>query len=451
MGHVHYYEQQTFLKHHECFASSARLYEYGYKRMSRFKFLKNLGQGSYGKVDLYYDKDRKMKVAIKSIPMQIMASSNASDNKRYDRKRIDREIAYLRELDGHPNIIRLLDVFETREALWLVMEYVDSGELFDYIVKRGFLSMEESFCYFRQIVSALLACHLGSGIVHRDLKPENILLHRSSRRLDKKRAHGFDKEDPQNGDYYRVLVGDFGFSNRLTPEPLYVSQYSSRNYLNDSCAASPKRGYNIALMDTFCGSPYYASPEMIQGKPYVGPAVDIWSLGIILYAMSFGRLPFDDPSTTKLFDKISHASFECPISDVLRHRSSRKTAGPVPAESLATLELRKSEYLLLEDLLRKMLDKDAQRRISLLAILQHPWYILMLERASACGNTTKADFRARSCSTTSFQSSASGATKDSESSTKKKLSISSSFSGFLRKCSNFLFKRRKRRKCEDVC
>lgn len=435
--HVEMHHDPQFLwNRYNCVDSNAQIYEHGTRKLSRFRFLKSLGQGSYGKVGLYYDKDRKMEVAIKRIAMVTLTSGPSGSSKRgNDRKRFDREIVYLRELNDHPNIIRLLEVFETREALWMVMEYVDSGELFNYIVKKRFLSMDESFCYLRQIISALMACHYKSGIVHRDLKPENILLQTSKNGSEKlKRFHN----GKRHKSYFRIVLGDFGFSNRVSGSPCRPFSLA----LGTDCQTTAfSRPTDASLMTTFCGSPYYASPEMIQGKPYQGPAVDIWSLGIILYAMSFGRLPFDGSSTTRLFDKILRGPLNFPTEEIIEYSISKKEWSRCSVEALVKLGAKRNEYSLLEDLLRKMLTKDASQRISLLSIIQHPWYVMMSERESDGGNVSQ-DVRRQSCSAFSFQSQDSQASGTSLASRFPRISLESlSLSGILKKCRDILFKK----------
>lgn len=220
----------------------------------RYRIERTLGEGTYGKVKLAYDNYTREKVAIK-----IIRKENVKTKK--DMERVRREIDILSVL-RHPHIIKVIDVVETRTNIIIVMEYAVNGELFDYINERRYLDESESRKYFRQIVSAVDYCHKNL-IVHRDLKLENLLL---------------DKD-------MNIKIIDFGLSNQ---------------YAHD------------CLLNTFCGSPLYASPEMIQGKEYRGPEVDCWSLGVVLYTLLCGTMPFDDSDMKHLVESITSASYPHP-------------------------------------------------------------------------------------------------------------------------------------------
>ncbi|KAJ3152785.1 hypothetical protein HDU89_000987 [Geranomyces variabilis] len=263
-------------------ASDAPLY------LDRFKVEKVLGEGSYGKVKLCYDTLSRRMVAVKIIPKESL-------KKTAHVTRLKREVRIMRLLH-HPNITRLYDVIETDSQIVLTMEHVQGGELFDYIVAQKRLKDRVARRLFRQIISALDYCHQ-SSIIHRDLKPENLL-------LDKNKD---------------IKIIDFGF----------VKLFDR----NES-------------LQTFCGSPFYASPEMILGKHYQGPEVDVWSMGVILFALLNGHLPFTDANTTELYRKIANGIYE--------------TRTPYMSPDSA-------------DLIKRMLTVDASARATLAEIRQHRW------------------------------------------------------------------------------
>ncbi|KAI6176127.1 Protein kinase domain-containing protein [Aphelenchoides bicaudatus] len=217
----------------------------------RFEITRKLGSGTYGKVSLAYDHKTEREVAVKLI------KKSAIENKQ-DLIRIRREIRIMSMLK-HPNIIQIYEVFENKDKIILVMEYASGGELYDYVSKFGSLPEAEARRIFRQITSAVLYCHKHK-VAHRDLKLENILL------------------DINNN----AKIADFGLSN----------------YFNDK-----------TLLHTFCGSPLYASPEIINGTPYHGPEVDCWSLGILLYTLVYGSMPFDGHDFNRMVRQIKRGAY----------------------------------------------------------------------------------------------------------------------------------------------
>ncbi|PVD22913.1 hypothetical protein C0Q70_16173 [Pomacea canaliculata] len=213
-----------------------------------------LGVGTFGKVKIATHQLTGHKVAVKILNRQKIKSLDVVG-------KIRREIQNLK-LFRHPHIIKLYQVISTPTDIFMVMEYVSGGELFDYIVKHGRLSEPEARKFFQQIISGVDYCHRHM-VVHRDLKPENLLL------------------DNQCG----VKIADFGLSNMM---------------------------HDGEFLRTSCGSPNYAAPEVISGKLYAGPEVDIWSCGVILYALLCGTLPFDDEHVPTLFRKIKSGIFAIP-------------------------------------------------------------------------------------------------------------------------------------------
>ncbi|KAF4516779.1 hypothetical protein B566_EDAN004618 [Ephemera danica] len=240
--------------------------------VERFDIVRKLGQGTYGKVQLGINKETGQEVAIKTI-------KKAKIETEADLIRIRREIQIMSSV-RHPNIIHIYEVFENREKMVLVMEYAAGGELYDYLSERKVLAEIEARRIFRQIATAVYYCHKVSSklvfkscvihcsccfapqhkICHRDLKLENILLDETG----------------------NAKIADFGLSN----------VFDDRR-----------------LLSTFCGSPLYASPEIVKGTPYHGPEVDCWSLGVLLYTLVYGAMPFDGSNFKKLVKQISQGDY----------------------------------------------------------------------------------------------------------------------------------------------
>lgn len=263
-----------------------------------------LGEGTFGKVKIAIHSQTGQKVAVK-----ILNKIKIKQNR--DEERISREINILKKM-MHPNIAQLYAVIETTHNLYLIMEYAESGELFHHIVLNQKLSEIESCKLFQQLIYGVEYLHK-NYIVHRDLKPENLLLHKS-----------------------KLKIVDFGLSNI----------YNMKKHSCSSINLDLKNRNNVKLLNTACGSPSYAAPEMIEGLYYDGITVDVWSCGIILYAMVCGCLPFDDKNNDILFKKIIKGKFALP-----------KYLSPK-----------------LQDLLIKILKKDPKKRINLNDIKCHPWF-----------------------------------------------------------------------------
>jgi len=257
-------------------------------QIGQFILGKNLGIGAFGKVKLATHVVTGHKVAVKIL-------NKAKIKQLGMEEKVQREINIL-HLCTHPHIIRLYEVIDTPTDIFLVNEYVSGGELFDYIVSKGRLSADEARNFFHQIISGVEYCHF-QKIVHRDLKPENLLL---------------DAND-------NIKIADFGLSNLMRDGD---------------------------FLRTSCGSPNYAAPEVISGHLYAGPEVDVWSCGVILYALLCGSLPFDDESIPNLFKKIKSGMYSLPT-----HLSQ-----------------------LAKNLIPRMLEVDPMKRITIPEIRLHPWF-----------------------------------------------------------------------------
>ena len=244
-----------------------------------------LQAGSTGKVKVAVHKTTNQKVAIKVINKKKFQEKQGLERK------IRREIALMRLFD-HPHILKLVEVCESQSRLYIILEYAEHGELFDYLIRQRTLSVEEGISLFRELVYGLDFLHR-HAICHRDLKPENILL---------------DAHD-------RVKIADFGFARWMRAD----------------------------VAETSCGSPHYAAPEVIRGMVYDGRAADVWSCGVILYALLAGHLPFDDPSIRNLMAKVKMGRYQ------------------MPAFSPE-----------IQDLVARMLTVDVTKRITLEQIKAHP-------------------------------------------------------------------------------
>uniref|UniRef100_A0A7S3EHH1 Protein kinase domain-containing protein n=5 Tax=Rhodosorus marinus TaxID=101924 RepID=A0A7S3EHH1_9RHOD len=220
-------------------------------------FGKTLGTGATGKVKLAKNIQTGELAAIKIVRKEHLVRKPSL------KKKLQREITVMK-LCNHPNVLRLLDVFEIDTHLFLVLEFVDGCELFQYLVRHGPLSSEQALKFFRQLIAGVEYCHKRL-ICHRDLKPENLLLDRN----------------------LNLRVADFGMTNLNIPG---------------------------SLLETSCGSPHYAAPEVVSGDLYNGLEADIWSCGVILYAMVAGRLPFDDDNIQRLLLKVQRGVFHFPTN-----------------------------------------------------------------------------------------------------------------------------------------
>ncbi|EER14651.1 serine/threonine protein kinase, putative, partial [Perkinsus marinus ATCC 50983] len=251
-----------------------------------------IGEGTFGKVKLGTHVATGERVAVKILEKARIVT-------QADAERVTREIRILRSLRRSPHVVQLFEIMETPEAIFMVMEYASGGELFDYIVENGKISESEACKFIRQIISGVCSLHM-RNVVHRDLKPENLLL---------------DKN-------HNIIIADLGLSNFFHPgEPL----------------------------QTACGSPCYAPPEMVAGLPYDPPKCDVWSVGVVLYAMVCGQLPFEDHHTPSLYKKILEGVFKVP-NEFKTSREVRRLIfrmlTPNPNERPSFEELRRTDLFL---------------------------------------------------------------------------------------------------------
>ena len=259
------------------------------KKIGNYILFDQIGMGTFSKVTKAIHLITSQQVAVK-----ILDKEKIEDE--VDLERIIREIEILKNI-YHPNIAQMYETYSTIHNFYLMMEFVSGGDLFDYISENSCLSENISCLFFRQLIS-VLEYLISMGITHRDIKPENILL----------------DEKHQN-----IKVIDFGLSN----------------YCEDD-----------ELLGSSCGSPCYASPEMLSGNPYHGVMTDIWSAGVVLYSMLVGSLPFDDQELYNLYQQIKSGKFYLP----------------------STLSL---EAI---DLLKRILQVDPEKRIGINDIKKHPWF-----------------------------------------------------------------------------
>ncbi|KAF1807756.1 kinase-like domain-containing protein [Mucor lusitanicus] len=256
--------------------------------IGKFFLSKTLGKGSMGKV------------AVKIVPRRLTLNKPTPPTKKERDVEISREIRTIREasimlLLDHPFIARLDEMVLVDNFYYLFMEYVDGGQLLDYIISHGKLKERQARQFARQIASALDYCHRNS-IVHRDLKVENILISRSG----------------------TIKIIDFGLSNVFSPQ---------------------------SHLSTFCGSLYFAAPELLDGRMYTGPEVDVWSFGVVLYVLVVGQVPFDDPSMAGMHAKVKQGHVEYP-----GHLSSD-----------------------CKGLLQRMLVTHRKQRATMSEVIVHPW------------------------------------------------------------------------------
>ncbi|OTB01244.1 hypothetical protein M426DRAFT_25824 [Hypoxylon sp. CI-4A] len=288
-----------------------------------------IGEGEFGKVKLGWKQDGGVQVAIKLIRRDSVGNNPSRLAKIY------REVSILRGI-SHPNIVRLHEMSETERHIGIVLEYASGGELFDYILNHRYLKDGPARRLFAQLISGVGYLHK-KGIVHRDLKLENLLLDRNR----------------------NIIITDFGFANTFDPndelteeEEVSLSDrdFVKRSGLDKTKSNGSRRG---DLMQTSCGSPCYAAPELVVSDSlYTGRKVDVWSCGVILYAMLAGYLPFDDDPANPEGDNIN-----------LLYKYIVNT--PLTFPEYVTPHAR--------DLLRRILVPNPRKRADLFEVARHSW------------------------------------------------------------------------------
>ncbi|KAF5319597.1 hypothetical protein D9619_008686 [Psilocybe cf. subviscida] len=302
-------ENRERRRHRDEHGSSTGRSTRGNRLLGDYTLSKTLGAGSMGKVKLATHNITGEKLAVKILPRShpqpppvVNGSSTNDSATRQANKDASKEIRTLREaalsmLLYHPYICGMREMIIHQHHYYMVFEYVNGGQMLDYIISHGRLRERVARKFARQIGSALEYCHL-NNVVHRDLKIENILI-------------------SQTGN---IKIIDFGLSNLYDP---------------------------IAHLSTFCGSLYFAAPELLNARVYTGPEVDVWSFGVVLYVLVCGKVPFDDHSMPALHAKIKRGLVEYPVwlSAECKH------------------------------LLSRMLVTNPANRASLAEVMSHPWMV----------------------------------------------------------------------------
>lgn len=225
--------------------------------VGKYEVGKTIGEGTFAKVKFARNTENNEPVALKILDKEKVLKHKMAEQ-------IKREVATMK-LIKHPHVVRLFEVMGSRTKIFIVLEFVTGGELFDKIVNNGRMQEDEARKYFQQLINTVDYCH-SRGVFHRDLKPENLLLDASG----------------------NLKVSDFGLS------------------------ALSQQVRDDGLLHTTCGTPNYVAPEVLNDRGYDGSTADLWSCGVILFVLLAGYLPFDDSNLVNLYKKISAAEFTCP-------------------------------------------------------------------------------------------------------------------------------------------
>ncbi|XP_010254634.1 PREDICTED: CBL-interacting serine/threonine-protein kinase 8 [Nelumbo nucifera] len=258
------------------------------RKVGKYEIGRTIGEGTFAKVKFAQNTETG-----ESVAMKVLDRNTIIKHKMIDQ--IKREISIMK-LVRHPYVVRLHEVLASRTKIYIILEFITGGELFDKIVHQGRLSETESRRYFQQLIDGVDYCH-SKGVYHRDLKPENLLL------------------DSQGN----LKISDFGLS------------------------ALPAQG--VSLLHTTCGTPNYVAPEVLSHKGYNGAVADVWSCGVILYVLLAGYLPFDEVDLTTLYSKIEKAEFSCPSWFPVGAKSLiHRILDPNPETRICIEEIRRDEW-----------------------------------------------------------------------------------------------------------
>ncbi|KAH9690205.1 CBL-interacting serine/threonine-protein kinase 8 [Citrus sinensis] len=258
------------------------------RKVGKYEVGRTIGEGTFAKVKFAQNTETGESVAMKVLDRSAIIKHKMADQ-------IKREISIMK-LVRHPCVVRLHEVLASRTKIYIILEFITGGELFDKIVHHGRLSESEARRYFQQLIDGVDYCH-SKGVYHRDLKPENLLL------------------DSQG----HLKISDFGLS------------------------ALPEQG--VSLLRTTCGTPNYVAPEVLSHKGYNGAAADVWSCGVILYVLIAGYLPFDELDLTTLYSKVEKADFSCPTWFPVGAKSLiHRILDPNPETRITIEEIRNDEW-----------------------------------------------------------------------------------------------------------
>eukprot|EP01028_Stygiella_incarcerata_P009336 TRINITY_DN43_c0_g1_i1.p1 TRINITY_DN43_c0_g1~~TRINITY_DN43_c0_g1_i1.p1 ORF type:complete len:435 (+),score=142.67 TRINITY_DN43_c0_g1_i1:113-1417(+) len=282
------------------------------KRVGNYELGRTLGRGTFSKVKVGVDVRTQKTWAIKIVDRSEVV-------KEHMEAQLKREIAIMKMVH-HKNIVNLREVLQTQRNIYIVLELVTGGELFDRIVQAKRFDEDTARMFFQQLIVGVDYCHR-NGIAHRDLKPENLLL---------------------DGD--TLKISDFGLSS-LT-------------------------GEGRDVLTTTCGTPNYVAPEVLAEKGYDGMRADIWSCGVILFVMLAGFLPFDDPTLSGLFSKIEKGDYRVPrffsseVGDLVRRMLVLNPAKRISIDKIKSHPWFKKGFKEVEESLIAMEDVEATSAIS---------------------------------------------------------------------------------------